>query len=168
MKQGSHNKKRFAVLTVLLLFAVLTVSAKEYELDFLAVKPEYRVYFGKRKSVRRRLYFLPLGDRVLMVSVGETAYLGKSSNAERKMIMRARLNAQKQVEEYIGVRVSGSQILSVKNGKRLFSSTAVSQISRDMTMWPVIAKGAFRYRKSYCCVIGKLFPAELFPKSVLE
>ena len=168
MQRGLYNKTSFAVLAFLLLFSAFVVSAKEYELDFLAVKPEYRVYFGKRKSVASRIYFLPLADRVLVVSVGETAYLGKNHHAERKMSMLARLNAQKQVEEYFGASMSANQTVSLKNGTQHFSSDVIVAITRQMTMWPVIAKGAFRYRKSYCCVIGKVFPAELFPKSVLE
>ena len=153
---------------IFLVFQSLPLTAMEYELEFLSIKPEYLIYFGERKSVKNQLYFLPIGKQVLVVSVGESPYLGPSPAAEKKMFQNARIKAQTQVEQYFKSNISAQQKISLQERKEKFSSEITIQFTRELAMWPVIGKGIFRYRKSCCCVIGKLFPAELVPKSVFN
>ena len=151
-----------------LFFLFSSLEAATFELAFLSIKPDYRIYFGKCRYVYNKLYFLPCGDSVLAISVGETVYLGKEPYLQKKMLQKARIDAQNQIEHFASSTISASQKVKVKDDKTTASTQFAQKFSRNISVWQVIGTGVSADRKYFTCIIGRVFPRKFFPPSMLE
>ena len=145
-----------------------TCHAEEVDLVYLNINPVYKIYFGRRRGLSEKLYFLPCSDKVLVISVGQTAVFGRGRAAEKSMLQKARLKAQNELESFIAAKVSVEEKVAVKNGTTTYFSSFSKNISRKTSVWQVIGAGFSADRKIFCCIIGRIFPKKEIPPSLFN
>ena len=155
------------IFAVCILAAVVNRAAG-IDLTFFKIKPAYKIYFGQRRSLDERLYFLPCADTVLVISVGKTPVSGRGKTAVKYMMRKARIKAQNELETFISAKMSAENKVVSKNGNTTFFSSFSKDISREISVWEIIGSGLSADRKSYCCIIGKVFPKKIISSSFLN
>ena len=164
-------QKIMKIFAVCILAAAVNRAAG-IDLTFFKIKPAYKIYFGQRRSLDERLYFLPCADTVLVISVGKTPVSGRGKTAVKYMMRKARIKAQNELETFISAKMSAENKVVSKNGNTTFFSSFSKDISREICsgsdVSADIASGLSADRKSYCCIIGKVFPKKIISSSFLN
>ena len=147
---------------------MIACNAAGIDLTFLSIKPAYKIYFCQKRRLSEKLYFFPCSDNVLVISIGKIPVFGQGCAAIRCMQQKARIKAQNELESFIAAQVSAKEKTFSQNGKTIFFSSFSQTISREISVWEVIGPGFSSDRKSFCCIIGKVFPKKLIPPSFFD
>ena len=156
------------LMPILLLLSAVCFQTAAFELDFLEIKPEYKIYFGRRRRVENRIYFLSSGDKVLAVAVGKVPFLGNGSVLRKRMLERARIDAQKKIERFTSSKFSAKECYSATDKAGKMSTMTHQEFRRAVAVWKIIGSGLSADGKRFGCVIGKVFPKTQIPESLLE
>lgn len=158
----------FCKIFLLTVAIMLTCNVAGVDLTFMSIKPAYKIYFGQKRGLSEKLYFLPCADTVLVISVGKTAVFGQGPAAIKSMQQKARIKAQNQLETFVSAQMSAKEKVISKDSKTVFLASFSKTISREISVWEIIGTGFSSDRKSFCCIIGKVFPKKSIPPSLFN